>query len=302
MTAKAATETKQAPGRETLALVLLFIVPAMFATNMLVARAAADTIPPWAMAFLRWTGAAAILLPFVGRSLWRNRAIIRREWVDLLVLGALGMGVCGAFVYIGGHTTTATNIGVIYSISPVMIVLLAAIFYREHMTALQGLGVAACLIGVLAIILKGDPSALLRLEFVVGDLWILGSAAAWAIYSIILRFRPGQLDMWTRFLAIILGGVAVLMPVTLWENFSGNPVRWSGEVIAYIALLSVVTAVGAYSVYAYILGVLGAGRTGLIMYMIPVYNAGLAWLISPAPPWCWPACIWSTASRLKEIP
>ena len=64
-----------------------------------------------------------------------------REWKDLLVLGALGMGVCGAFVYIGADTTSATNIGIIYAASPILIVLLARIFYGELLDLLQGAGV-----------------------------------------------------------------------------------------------------------------------------------------------------------------
>ncbi|MDE0780669.1 MAG: hypothetical protein OSB67_07940 [Alphaproteobacteria bacterium] len=42
----------------------------------------------------------------------------RAEWRDLLVLCILGMGICGAFVYVGADTTSATNIGLIYASAP----------------------------------------------------------------------------------------------------------------------------------------------------------------------------------------
>ena len=45
-----------------------------------------------------------------------------REWKRYLVLGALGMWICGAWVYIGGCTTAAINISLICSIAPVLIV------------------------------------------------------------------------------------------------------------------------------------------------------------------------------------
>ncbi len=37
------------------------------------------------------------------------------------MLGILGMGICGAFVYVGADTTSATNIGLIYATAPIMI-------------------------------------------------------------------------------------------------------------------------------------------------------------------------------------
>ena len=79
------------------ALILLWIAPALFASNMLMARAMAAALPPVGLAFWRWTAALLFLLPFTAAALWRGRAALRSEWLDFLVLGALGMGVCGAF-------------------------------------------------------------------------------------------------------------------------------------------------------------------------------------------------------------
>ena len=105
----------------SLAMILLFIVPALFTTNVIVARAVNDTVPPFALAYWRWMLAFLIFLPVVGPDLWRHRAAIAAEWRDLLVLGILGMGICGAFVYIGADTTSATNIGLIFGTAPIII-------------------------------------------------------------------------------------------------------------------------------------------------------------------------------------
>src|SRR5690606_8493850 len=137
---------------EPIAYALMAVAPGMFATNMLAARATADLIPPVALAVGRWTIAALILLPFVARPLWAARRAIRRELADLLVLGALGMGICGAVVYIGAATTTATNIGLIYAASPVFIIVLARLFYGEAMSRVQAFGVVLSLVGVIAIV------------------------------------------------------------------------------------------------------------------------------------------------------
>jgi uncharacterized membrane protein len=120
------------------AFALLFIAPAFFATNMLTARAMADHVPPVALAFGRWSATLAILLVFVGPTLWRERQVLRAEWRHFLTLGALGMGVCGVFVYIGADTTTATNIGLIYATSPIMITAIAWRFLGEARLASSG--------------------------------------------------------------------------------------------------------------------------------------------------------------------
>jgi drug/metabolite transporter (DMT)-like permease len=85
-----------------LAYALLLLVPGLWSANMIVARWAAGWFPPHALAFWRWVIALLPMLLLCGAVLWRRRAELRREWKDLLLLGALGMWVCGAFVYIAG--------------------------------------------------------------------------------------------------------------------------------------------------------------------------------------------------------
>ena len=265
--------------RRQAAMLLLFIAPALFATNMLVARATHDIVPPVALAFWRWTVTFLLLLPFAGAALWRERRIVLNEWRDLLVLGALGMGVCGAFVYIGADTTSATNIGLIYAASPILIVLCGSLGYHEHLTRRQWLGVAVSFLGMLAIVCRGDLSVLIGLQFVVGDLWILAAMIGWAFYSVFLRYRPSKLSLMVRFTAIVGGGVLVLLPFTLAEAAWGDVMTLDRETVGAVLLLAVVASFGAYQVYGWLQQVLGAGPTSLLMYLIPLYNGVLAFIL-----------------------
>ncbi|MGF1609273.1 MAG: DMT family transporter [Kiloniellales bacterium] len=262
-----------------IALALLFLAPAMFASNMLVARATAETMPPVALAFWRWTLALAILLPWVIGPLWRGRAALRHEWRDLLALGALGMGVCGAFVYIGADTTTATNIGLIYAASPILIVLMAHFGYGEALRPRQVLGVALSLVGVLAIVCRGSLDVLASLGFTVGDLWIMAATAGWALYSVLLRHRPSALAPMTRFAAIIGGGLLVLLPFVVGEVLAGDVPAIDGRSLLTVLFLALVPGLGAYLAYGRIQRALGAGPTSLLMYLIPLYNGVLAYLL-----------------------
>lgn len=256
---------------------LLMTAPAMFGVNMLVARWMAETAPPIGLAFWRWFGVFLIMLLLRGPQLWKQRRDVLAEAPDLLLLGAIGMGVCGAFVYIGAHTTEATNIGLIYAAAPVLIILLAGLVYGERLTAMQLLGVGVCLSGVLWIIFRGDLETLLSLRFTVGDLWIVAGAIGWAVYVVLLKYRPSRLGMMTRFTALCGAGSLVLLPFYVWETLTGKPMPVTPDTLVANGLLIFVAGFGAYQAYAKAQAVLGASRGSLVMYMSPVYVAAMAW-------------------------
>lgn len=273
------TATRALQRERRIALLLLFIAPIFFTGNMLMARATHELIPPIGLAFWRWTVTLALLLPFTAGVLWRERAALRREWLDILLLGALGMGVCGAFVYIGADTTTATNIGLIYAASPILIVLIARFAYEERLSTRQMLGVPLCLGGVLVIICRGDLDVLLNLRFTPGDLWIVASTVSWSVYSVLLRHRPTTLPPQTRLAAVSFGGLVVLLPFWIGETLGGQPMPLTWVTVAAVLFLALVASLAAYQSYARIQRTLGAGPTSLLMYLAPVYNGVLAWLL-----------------------
>ena len=255
------------------------VAPVLFASNVLVARAVADTMPPVALALGRWGLAALLLLTVIGKPLWRARRAVRREWLDLLVLGFLGMVMCGAVVYIGAQTTTATNIGLIYAASPVFIIVLARVFYGETMSSVQAAGVALSLAGVVTIIARGDIGVLLGLTFTIGDLWVLGSSVSWAVYTVMMRHRPTSLGVMPRFTAIAIAGVITLLPLLPVEIAMLGPPRIDVFALGVVVFLAIVPGLGAYLTYDFVQRRLGANRASLVMYLIPVYNAGLAWTL-----------------------
>lgn len=264
--------------RHRIAVLLLLLVPGLFSVNQLTARGAADFFPPFALAFWRWSGACLVMLCFTGPRLWRQRQTLAAEWRDLLLLGFLGMFVCGAVTYIGGQTTTATNIGLITSASAVLIILIAWIGYGESLSVTQCAGTALALLGVLVIVCRGDPAVLAALTFTPGDLWMVGSATSWALYSVLLAKRPSKLDMPARFTAIAGAGALTLAPFAIGEAAFGHVAPFDLRSVGIVAMLVLIPSLAAYQGYAVVQRALGAGVAGLVAYLSPVYNAGLAWL------------------------
>ena len=258
---------------------LFFLVPAFFASNMLVARWNAGAIPPVALAFWRWSFTLALLLPFAATALWRGRDEIKRQWPSYLWLGFLGMGVCGAPVYLAGVTTTATNIGLIYAASPVVIVLLAWGRYGDGVALRQLAGIAVCLCGTLWIVARGDLGNFVRLQFVAGDLLIVLAMLAWSVYSVELKHTPTSFDATARLAAIVAGGVAVNLPFYAVETLTVAAPLFDAQTLATFLFVALVPGIGSYLCYSVIIARLGPSRASLVMYLIPLYGAGLAWAL-----------------------
>src|SRR5574337_295568 len=170
--------------RKHLATALIFIVPALWSVNYLIARRALGVIAPNLLAGERWLMAGAAFCVIYRHELWAQRRVVLADWRRMLVLGALGMWICGAWVYLGGQTTSATNIALIYSLSPVMIVVVSRLWLKESFSLLQGCGVALALAGVVHVVLKGEWTELAKVQWVIGDAWILAATLSWTFLSI----------------------------------------------------------------------------------------------------------------------
>lgn len=272
------TATDGAAARRRWAYMLLLTAPAMFAGNQVTARALEGAIPANGVAFWRWAVASAIMTALTWRDLWAGRRAILDELPVLLLLGFLGMVVCGPPIYIAGATTSATNIALIYAASPILIVLASAAWFGERLTWKRGLGIALAVAGLLIVIAKGDPGVFARLNFVPGDLWVVLAMTAWSIYVMILQHRPSRLAATTRFTAIAILGTLLLAPLYAWETAGGHPVVFDTRSIAAILFLGLVPGVGAYQAYGYAQRYLGPGPTSLGMYLGPIYVALIAYL------------------------
>lgn len=258
---------------------LLWVVPLLWSSNYLIARLGDGVIAPHALALGRWSLAGLILLPWMGRGLWAKRAAVRREWAHLLVLGFLGMYVCGAWVYLAGRTTTSTNIALIYAATPMAIVAASSLLLHERMSRAQWAGVALALLGLLFVIAKGDPARLLAVQFVAGDAWITAAAASWTAYSVLLKRWPSALGAGERLVAVIGGGLLVLLPTTLLEAALTTTPDFGWRAAGLVLLAAVVPGVLSYGAYSYLQRELGASRTAMMLYLAPVYGALLAWAV-----------------------
>ena len=243
------------------------------ASNLVVARGGVEYVPPISLAFWRWTIVFSILLLFNFQTLVNKTKIIKKEIKKLLFLGAMGCGVCGAFPFLAGQTTTIVNMGIIYTSSPIFIILISYLFFKEKFTFIKFLGLILCLLGVIIIITKADLEILLSLRFTTGDLWMLGASMGWALYSIYLFNWKSNLSVFERFTLISLFGAVSLFPFYVAEEMYLSSTEFNRNFFIWTFFAAISPGIIAFSLYTYARKYLGATTTGLTLYLFTVYGA-----------------------------
>jgi drug/metabolite transporter (DMT)-like permease len=268
------------------ALILLWLVPALWSVNYIIARKAPGIIGPHLLALGRWGLAAIVLLALSWHEIYQKRDEIQKNSWQYLILGACGMLICGAWVYQGARSTQAMNIALIYSASPVLISIGSVWLLGETFSKRQLAGVVLALIGVVHVVVKGQWAALSQVQFVIGDLWILAATFSWAAYALLQKKWPSSLNATARLTAICVGGVIVLLPFSAWEFYQPGLTVWGPEAFWLAVVAGLIPGLGAYWIYGWAQKILGANRTAVALYLGPLYAALLTWsVLGEAPGW-----------------
>jgi drug/metabolite transporter (DMT)-like permease len=243
------------------------------ATNIIVARGGVEYVPPVSLAFWRWLTVFLILLPFFYSEILSNKKFINKEFWKLFFLGSMGCGVCGAFPFIAGMSTTMANMGIIYTSSPVFIIILSVMFFKDKINFSRILGLVLCLIGVLAIISKGNLDLLMNFKFTSGDLWMIGAAMGWAIYSIYLLNWKSKFSLMARFTLIAMFGAISLFPFYILEEIFYFNTSFNNNFIFWVLFAAISPGIIAFTLYTKVQKYLGASLTGFTLYIFSIYSA-----------------------------
>src|SRR5271165_4361444 len=135
-----------------------FLAPALWAGNFVVARAVHEPFPPLTLNCLRWLVAAAVLLPLFGRSAWQARRELVTNWRGIALLSLTGVVGFNSTLYLGLQQTTAVSATMIFSITPLIIIVLSSFVCRTRISRTQTAAVALSVSGAL-IVLGGQFNA-----------------------------------------------------------------------------------------------------------------------------------------------
>jgi drug/metabolite transporter (DMT)-like permease len=255
--------------RRTLVYLGLLYVVVAWALNTVLVKYAVARFDPLAFTGIRFL--AMTPLSFLLARIMGERVRIEKRDIGLLI----ACGVCGYGAYqylwvIGLAHTTAFASALLATLAPVMTLAIVAFRGTERVRGGRWLGAAIAFLGVA--IFEGIFAG--HITFAIGDALTLASAAVFAIFNVLTarlldRYTPVGLVA----IAMAVGTLMILpgaIPRMLVQNWSAvTPLDWA--VLAYSVVFPIVLT---FPVWSYGISQLGAGRTSLFQFGVPVL-AGL---------------------------
>lgn len=238
-------------------------------------RFAVAEVPPLTLAMLRYAIGFACLAPFA----WKSVAGVRAGPRDLAAMGALGIGQFGiliALLNFGLRHVTAAQAALIFSLFPLLTLLLAAALGRERITATLVAGVLLSIAGVAASLLPklGAPLA----GHWWGELAVFGAACTGALCSVL--YRP-YLQRYPTVPVSAFAMLASVLFLALWalgEQWPARVFAFSAQAWAAIAFIGVSSGVGYYW-WLYALKHESPTRVTVFLALNPLTAAVLGWAV-----------------------
>ena len=255
---------------------ILVLTTLFWGGNVVAGKLAVGHIDAHSLMILRWTGALLLVLPFAIGPLKRDWPVLRAKWWLYLLYGAIGYASFNVFVYVAAYFTTGVNIALEQATINIMVILFNFVLFRTRVRTLQMLGIVITIIGVAIIATQGELARILRLDLNIGDLLMLLGCLAYAIYSIMLRWRPQT--NWLSFLAATFIG-AILASFVYQASFGDGPANLVANLAAIDLrgwIIAAYTAIfpSVLSQLFYVRGVelIGSNRASLFINLIPLFG------------------------------
>jgi len=258
--------------------ILLVFAVLFWSGNFVLGRYIHNDIDPLTLSVLRWGVVLIALLPYMYIKRTILLKSLRENFLILLLLGMLGIAGFNALLYYGLQDTTATNSLLINSSIPILIIVLNLILTKIKIDTKQVFGIILSTIGVVYLIIKGDVSNFINLEFNNGDFFIIASSCIWALYSIFLKYKPKDLKPFEFMSLITLLGFIILLIVYYATGHQLNEQILQYDNQIYMIILYMALFPSLLSFYFWNKGILeiGANTTGQFTHLMPIFGIFLA--------------------------
>jgi drug/metabolite transporter (DMT)-like permease len=246
-------------------------------------------VPPLTLAMLRYAVGFLCLLPFAWNALRASAAttapatrVGRSFGLDLAAMAALGIGQFGvliALLNVGLQHVGAAQAAMIFSLFPLLTLLLAAAFGREQVTPSLLFGVLLSLAGVALSLLPKMASGPAPGAGWWGESAIVAAAATGALCSVLYRPYLQRYPTVPVSAFAMLASVATLAVLALAEGWPARVALLGGEAWGVVGFIGVSSGVG-YFLWLYALKHESPTRVTVFLALNPVTAALLGtWLL-----------------------
>ena len=199
---------------------LIFLMVAFWSGNYIAGKIALRELSPLFLAGLRIGLAGVTMLPLYAweRVRKRDRSLTvaaRHDVVRLLLLGLLGVTLNQFFFIVGLSRTSVAHAAILIGLTPIQVLIIAALRGQERITARKAVGMAIALAGV-AVLKAFEPAAGAGATWL-GDFFIFLTGLCFALFTVFGKEVTREYSTITMNTYAYVGGAVALLPLTLWE-------------------------------------------------------------------------------------
>jgi drug/metabolite transporter (DMT)-like permease len=254
---------------------LLSITALCWAGNAIVGRLAAGHIPPVTLSFLRWGIAFLLILPFAWKHLKRDWPAIRGKLGLMILVSITGIGIFNTLQYWALEYTQALNTLLLQSAGPLVVAVWSLVLLGVRLTLAQAIGVMVSLSGVLVILMQGDLTALSNISFNKGDLIFLVAMTIFALYSVLTLKRPAIHGL--SFAAFTFGASTLfLVPLLTVELLTRPMMVLDTQNLLSLLYVAIFPSIVAYLCFNRGVQLIGANRAAPFFHVVPVFGSVMA--------------------------
>ncbi len=255
-------------------ILLLTITVLFWSLNFYFGKIMMEYVSPNVAAFWRYLIGVLALFAMSFNSLppWKT---IQENLFGILLVGFVGLFGFVFLFFHGLNLTSEMNGALIVSLNPAMTVLLAVCFQGYKVNGRQIIGILLAFFGIVYLLTKGSPQAILNIELNKGDLIMLCGTSVFALQNIWIKKYSANLGnlsftSLTNFCCLI--GFILVMPFEDAFPIASLPSEFW---LAAFGMGVPGTAL-AYYFWNYGLNEIGAARGAVFLNAIPMFTAMFA--------------------------
>lgn len=257
----------------------LILTTIFWGGTFIAGRFIAGKVDPYAAAFLRFLIASVFLIILTVKIEGRLPSVNLSKLFVIILLGLTGIFSYNIFFFSGLKHIQANQASLIIATNPIFISLCSALFFREKISFLKGLGLCLSVTGALIVISDGNLMSILEMGLGKGQLLIFGCVASWVAYSILGKLAMNDLSPITSVCySSVAGTILLFFPACFRGLFNQTahylPLEWAS--FFYLGFFG--TVLGFFWYYEGIKAI-GPMKAGIFINFVPVSAIILSFLI-----------------------
>jgi drug/metabolite transporter (DMT)-like permease len=218
---------------------------------------------------------AAILFWLIG--FWGPKEkIATADWPRIIGCTFFGMAINMLVFFKGLSLTSPINSSVIMTISPILVLMMAAILIHERITWLKTAGIITGLAGALTLVFFSTQTSVNAPNVPLGNLFVIMNALSYGIYLIMVKPLTAKYHPFTLMKWLFLFGVIVNFPISISEFLD---VEWTSlpfHALWKFGFVVVFTTFLTYLLNIFALKELSASGLSAFIYLQPLVAIAFA--------------------------